>query len=95
MRHLQPVELLLGDDDPPAGLVLVALADLGERDGLLAGLALPLVLDPAAIGDVDLVELDVPVLGGGVHLHRDVDQPEGDVPTPHGAHPVIVGQSGP
>jgi hypothetical protein len=92
VRHLQPVELLVGDDDPPAGLVLEALADLGERHDLAARLAPPLVLDPPAVGEVHLVELHVPVLGRRVELDRDVDQPEGDVPAPHRAHGAIVGQ---
>jgi hypothetical protein len=47
---------------------------------------------PVVFG-VYLMKLDVMVLGGAIHLDRNVDQPEGDRTFPDGTHTASMPSS--
>ena len=66
--------------------VVVGLVDVLVVDLLAADLAAALVSDPAAIGVVHLVELDVVVLRGAIGLDRHIDKPERDGSGPDCSH---------
>src|SRR5688572_11715872 len=80
------VEVLVGEDDDLAVGQLVALGDVAVLDLFTVDRADPLVLDPSAVGRVDLVEADVLVLGRGVELHADADEAERHSPAPDRSH---------
>ena len=82
----QVVEVLVGEDDDLAVGQLVALGDVAVLDLFAVDRADPLVLDPAAVGGVHLVEADVLVLGRGVQLHADADEAERHGPAPDRSH---------
>src|SRR3954454_5403928 len=76
------LEVLLGEDDQLTVGQLVALGDVAVLDLFTVDRADPLVLHPAAVDDVDLVEPDVLVLGGRVELDADADEAERNRPAP-------------
>ena len=82
------LHVLVGEDDHLAVLGLVALGDVGVLDFLAVQAAGPLVLDPPAVLRMDLAERDVLALRGGVQLHRDADQAEGDGTLPDCTHVI-------
>ena len=88
-RQRQLVEVLVGEDDDLAVGQLVALGDVAVLDLFAVDRADPLVLDPAAVGGVHLVEADVLVLGGRVQLHADADQAERHGPAPDRSHAAL------
>src|SRR3954471_167652 len=80
------LEVLVGEDDQLTVGQLVALRDVAVLDLFTVDRADPLVLHPAAVDDVDLVEPDVLVLGGRVELDADADEAEGNRPAPDRSH---------
>lgn len=79
-------DVVVGDDDHLAVIGFVGPGDVTVFDDFAVHLAHALVSDSAVVLGVHLVELDVVVLGGAVHLDRDVHQPERDGTLPDGAH---------
>ena len=84
--HRQGVQVLVGEGDQLAVVGLVALDDVGVLDLLPVQRARPLVLDPATVGRMHLVEPDVVVGRRRVRLHRDAHQTERHRAAPHRAH---------
>ncbi|SLC93855.1 Uncharacterised protein [Mycobacteroides abscessus subsp. massiliense] len=82
----QARQILIGDDDRAAVFGLVGLVDVPELHDLAAFLAGAFVANPAVVLVVDLMELEVVVLGRAVYLDRDVHQPEGEGALPDGTH---------
>ena len=76
-------------DQLPVG-GLVALDDVVVIDLPAALAADALVLDPAVVLAVDLVEPVIVVRGGGVDPHTDVHQSERDRAAPHRPHGHVV-----
>ena len=65
---------------------LERLREVPVRDLLAAHRAAADHRDAAPVRGVHLVEVDVLLLGRGVHLHRHVDEPERERALPHRAH---------
>src|SRR3954452_25394110 len=82
----QFLEVLVGEDDDLAVGQLITLGDVAVLDLVAVDRADPLVLDPPAVGRVDLVEPDVLVLGRRVQLHADADEAERHGPAPDRSH---------
>jgi hypothetical protein len=74
--RLDLLDLLVGDDDVLVLVVLEALHDIFRGDLLAAVGAGLFITDTAAVLPVQLVEMDVVVLGGRVHRDRNGDHAE-------------------
>ena len=68
----QGSDVLVGDHHRLATIGLVGLGDVAVLDRLTALVAHPLIFDSTVVLGVYLMELQVVILGGAVHLHRNV-----------------------
>ena len=84
--HRQAGEVLVGEHDGRAVGHLVRLGDLSQLQHLAAFPAHAVVLHPAVVDGMHLMEAHVMVLGRCVGLHRHGHQPEGDGALPNRTH---------
>jgi len=84
--HREGREIVVGQDHHRAAGHLITLGDLGVRHLFAVDRADPLVLDPAAVDDMDLAEGDVLALGRHVQVDRDGNQSERHRPLPRCSH---------
>src|SRR5262249_19350306 len=83
-------DVVVGDDHRLAVVGFVGPGDVPVFDDLAIQLAHPLVADATVVLGMHLMELDVVVLGGAVHLDRHIDESERDRTLPDGAHGVSM-----
>ena len=83
-------DVLFGDHHRLTVVGFIGFGDIAVLDHVTAFAADALILDAAIIGGVNLVELQVMVLGGAVDLYRDVDQTEGYGAFPDGTHGISM-----
>ena len=82
----QRCDVLVGDHHGLAVVGFVRLGDVAILHDLTAHLTDALVADPAVVLGVHLVELQVVVFGGAIHLDGNVHQTERDRAFPNGTH---------
>ena len=83
-------DVVFGDHHRLAVVGFVGLGDIAVLDNLAAFIADTLVFDAAVVLGMHLVKIHIMVLGGAVHLHRDVHQTEGDGASPDGSHALSM-----
>ena len=83
-------DVLVGDHHGLAAVAFIGLGDVAVLDHLAALGAHALVLDAAVVFRVHLVELQIVVLGGAIHLDRNVDETEGDGTLPDRTHVISM-----
>ena len=77
------LDLFVLDHHVAVFFVLVALDDFAARDRLVLGRAVEHLLDPRAVGFVELVEADAFAARRAVQSDWERHQPEGEMPFPN------------
>src|SRR5262249_8939754 len=80
------LEIVLGDDDEAAFLVLVALDEIFPGHGVPVTLAHPLEPHRRLVARVEHAEMRPVIAGGRVQLDRDVHEPERERALPESTH---------